>query len=184
MRLKRGFSIGASLCLLLGLAVGAGVLISAVPVYAQPIKPVFTRTSLDGQLVGIETDFQFGIFKPIAALAYGVESGRFRYKAGLRLATGFEVPVVGLRIGDFSGALIDWPRSPILGREGQKGVELGVNLGPTRYRAFLGELWPRGSESENDGTVPQVAYLSMDVTRRWNLPFKLGLVLQRPPAAA
>lgn len=175
MKLKRGFSIGASLWPLLGLVVGAGVLISSILVCAQPIKPVFTQTSLDGQLIGVETDFQFGIFKPIGALAYGLESGRFRYKAGLQLTTGFEIPLVGLRVGDFSGSLIDWPESPILGREGQKGVELGLNMGPTRYRAFLGELWPLSPESAGDGAVPQVAYLSIDATRSWRLPFELAL---------
>jgi hypothetical protein len=127
------------------------------------------HTSRDGQLIGIETDFQFGIFRPIAALAYGLESGSIRYRAGLTLATGFKIPVVDLRLEDFSGALVDWPQTPILGREGQTGIELGLSLGPARYRAFFGELWPLDEEA------PQVAYLSMEVTRSWQLPFELLL---------
>jgi hypothetical protein len=138
---------------------------------AQPVKPVITQTSLDGQLIGIETDLQFGIWKPIAALAYGLESQRFRYRVGLTLATGLKLPLAGLELRDFSGALVDWPMSPILGREGQSGLELGMDLGPTRYRAFFGRLWQVADESE----APQVAYLAADVTRTWQLPFDLLL---------
>ena len=136
---------------------------------AQPVKPVFTTTSLDGQLIGLETDLQFGIWKPIAALAYGLNSGHFRYMAGLMLATGFDLPGVGGRLGDFSAALVDWPDSPILGREGQSGMEVGWRVGNNQFSGFWGTLWPR------DGEAPQVQYLSVDTLDTYQLPFDLRL---------
>ena len=136
---------------------------------AQPVKPVFTSTSLDGQLVGVDTDLQFGIWKPIAALAYGLNSGRFRYKAGLTLATGFHLPGLGERLGDFRAALVDWPASPVLGREGQSGVEIGWRMGNAQFSGFWGTLWPR------EGHAPQVQYLSIDTLDTYTLPYDLRL---------
>ncbi len=136
---------------------------------AQPIKPVFTSTSLDGQLIGLETDLQFGIWKPIAALAYGLESRHVRYKAGLMLAMGFDLPGLGQRLGDFRAALVDWPDSPILGREGQSGIEVGWRLGNTQFSGFWGTLWPREDEA------PQIQYLSIETFDSYPLPFDLQL---------
>jgi len=136
---------------------------------AQPIKPVFTSTSLDGQLVGFETDLQFGIWRPIAALAYGVDSGNFRYKVGLRLMAGFDLPAVGGRLEDFSAAWVDWPESPVLGREGQSGVEVGWRLGNTHFSNFIGTLWTR------EGDAPQIQYIAVDTFDSYPLPFGLQL---------
>jgi hypothetical protein len=153
---------------LLMILVAPVILLSTV-VGAQPIKPVFTSTSLDGQLLGVETDLQFGIWKPIASLAYGVGSGRFRYKAGLMLATGFEVPGLGQRLGDFRAALVDWPESPILGREGQSGIQVGWRLGNAEVSVFHGFLWSK------EGEAPQVQYLVIDTSDAYELPFGLHL---------
>jgi len=127
------------------------------------------HTSRDGRLIGVETDFQLGIFRPIAALAYGLESGSIRYRAGGTFKTGFEVPLAGLRLGDFSAALVDWPSTPILGREGQMGIELGLSLGPAHFSGFFGRLWPF------DGRAPQAAFITVEVTRSLKLPFELTL---------
>lgn len=136
---------------------------------SQPVKPVFTSTSQDGQLVGLETDLQFGIWKPIAAAAYGVDSRHIRYKAGLMLTLGFDLPGLGQRLGDFRAALVDWPDSPILGREGQSGIEVGWRLGNTQFSGFWGTLWPR-----EDG-APEVQYLSIETFDAYHLPFDLTL---------
>ncbi len=135
----------------------------------MPIKPFFTQTGLDGQLIGLELDTQLGIWKPIAALAYGLESGRFRYKAGLLLVTGLELPLLGQRLGDFSVALVDWPTSAILGREGQMGIELGWSLGRAHFSLFTGNLWTKGGEA------PHVNYLLIDTSYSFELPFDLRL---------
>lgn len=137
--------------------------------HSQPVKPIFTSTSQDGQLVGLETDLQFGIWKPIAALAYGFDSGHMRYKAGLMLAMGFDLPGLGQRLGDFRAALVDWPDSPILGREGQSGMEVGWRLGNTQFSGFWGTLWPREDEA------PQIQYLSIEAFDSYPLPFDLQL---------
>lgn len=145
------------------------------PSRAQPVRPVFTTTSEDGRLIGVETDLQFGIWRPIAALAYGLESGRFRYRAGMAVKTGVDLPLLGIRLGDLSGALVDWPRSPILGREGQSGMEVGWSLGPTRYSGFFGTLWARGEPEREDEAEPRVGYIIVDTSRSFELPFDLRL---------
>jgi hypothetical protein len=134
-----------------------------------PIRPVFTQTSLDGQLIGLESNFQFGIWKPIAAAAYGLESGRIRYKAGLLLDTGFTLPVLEMRLEEFHAEFVDWFSTPVLGREGQSGIEAGLTLGDARYVGFFGQLWT------SEGEAPQVAYLVTDMGRTLKLPYDLTL---------
>ena len=134
-----------------------------------PIQPVFTQTSLDGQLIGLESNFQFGIWKPIAAVAYGLESGRIRYQAGLLLDTGLTLPVLGMRLERFHVEFVDWFSTPVLGREGQSGIEAGLRLGDTQYTAFFGQLWT------SEGEAPQVAYLAADTGRTLKLPHDLTL---------
>lgn len=145
---------------LVGAAVDAG--------HAQPVRPVYTTTSKDGRLVGIDTNLPAisDLWKPRAALAYGVDSGRFRYQAGLTITTGISLPVVDQRIGDPSLAIVDWPSSPILGREGQSGVEAGLSLGDTRATGFYGSLWGR-----DDGLDRQVGYVRLDSGTSFNLPY-------------
>ena len=136
-----------------------------------PVEPVITQTSRDGQLIGLKSNFQWGIWKPIAAVAYGLESGNIRYQAGLLLDTRLELPGLGLKVGPFSAAFVDWFSTPVLGREGQKGLELGVRLGDTQYTGFLGELWSLDPEEQ----APLVGYLLMEASRSLRLPYDLTL---------
>lgn len=135
---------------------------------AQPVRPVYTTTSKDGRLIGVDTNLPAigGLWKPRAALAYGVDSGRFRYQAGLTVTTGISLPVLDRRIGDPSVAIVDWPSSPILGREGQSGVEVGLGFGETRATGFYGSLWGRNGEPDRD-----VGYLRVDSGTSFNLPY-------------
>ncbi len=146
------------------------------PAEEPPVQPVFTQTSLDGQLVGLELKgVQFGIWKPIAAAAYGLESGRIRYKAGVGLDVELTLPPLfrPTRIGDFYAALLDWFETPVLGREGQRGVEAGFRWGETRYTGFFGTLWPRSAEGPDAG--PPVSYLTMAFSKSFKLPVDLTL---------
>lgn len=145
---------------------------SASPAAAQPVQPVFTHTGLDGRLIGLTTDVRIETWKPIAALAYGLRSGRLRYRAGLELKRGVELPLIGTRLGDPSVALTDWPESPVLGREGQRGVQVGWRLGPTRVSAFTGSLWPLHRKRTQEGTL-DVSYIRLDTSRAFDLPFEL-----------
>ncbi len=141
-----------------------------------PVQPVFTRTSLDGQLIGLELKgVQFGIWKPIAAAAYGLESGRIRYKAGMGLDVEFTLPSLfkPTRIGGFYAALLDWFETPVLGREGQRGVEAGFRWGETQYTGFLGTLWPQSAEEPD--AEPLVGYLTIASAKSLKLPFDLTL---------
>ena len=135
---------------------------------AQPVRPVYTTTSKDGRLVGLDTNIPAinGLWKPRAALAYGFDSGRFRYQAGLQLTTGISLPILDQRIGDPSVAIVDWPSSPILGREGQSGVEVGLGLGETRATGFYGSLWGRDDHPDR-----QVGYLRLDSGTSFDLPY-------------
>ena len=148
----------------------AGCLIGAAldAAQAQPVRPVYTTTSKDGRLVGFDTNLPpiSDLWKPRAALAYGVDSGRFRYQAGLTVATGLGLPVLDQRIGDPSLAIVDWPSSPILGREGQSGIEAGLSLGDVRATAFYGSLWGRGDHLDR-----QVGYVRLDSGTSFNLPY-------------
>ena len=156
-----------------------GLLIAAVSVGVTapsagarpPIEPIVTQTSRDGQIIGVKSNWQWGIWKPIAAVAYGLESKRIRYQAGLLLDTDFEMPGLGMKVGPFSAAFVDWFATPVLGREGQKGLKLGVRLGDTQYTGFLGELWSLPQEER----APTVGYLLLEANRSFRLPYDLTL---------
>lgn len=160
--------VGVGVLLLAAVFVGA----TAPSARAQPpIEPIIVQTSRDGQLIGLQSNFQWGIWKPIAAVAYGLESGNIRYRAGLLLDTRLTLPGLGLKVGPFSAAFVDWFSTPVLGREGQKGLQLGVRLGDTQYTGFLGELWSLGQEDP----APRVGYLLMEARRSFRLPYDLTL---------
>ena len=143
---------------------------------AQPIQPVFTSTSLDGQLVGLETNnLEIGMWKPRFAIGVPIDFSKIpdhiRYQIGLGVKTGYELPVVREEVGDIGILLTNWPATPILGREGQIGVELNANMGVTEYKGFVGDLWPTG---EDDVFTP-VAYLSNRSSRSISLPYDIRL---------
>jgi hypothetical protein len=155
---------------------GLLLVIVATPVFSQsqPVRPIFTTTSLDGQLIGFElVDVQFGIWEPIVALAFGKNDKgiRIRYRGGMTIASGIEIPILKQFFGDFGAAIVNWPSSPILGREGQTGLELGLKLGETEYKGFIGELWPLGS----DDFFTPVAFFSSDAFYSASLPYGITL---------
>lgn len=150
------------------LAVGLPMTVVAELGQAQPVRPVYTTTSKDGRLVGFDTNLPAigGLWKPRAAAAYGFDSGRFRYQAGLKVTTGVSIPVVDQRVGNPSLAVVDWPSSPILGREGQSGVELGISVGETRATGFVGSLWGRDDQPDRN-----VGYIQLDSGTSFDLAY-------------
>jgi len=143
---------------------------------AQPIQPVFTTTSLDGQLIGLEViDLKFGLWQPIAAIGVPTDFSKIpdhiRFKAGIINTYQYELPVVGEELGNFRAAVVNWPSTPVLGREGQTGIELGADLGTSKYRAFVGNLWP---VNEDDVFTP-AGLISTSTTQSFSLPFSSRL---------
>ena len=151
-----------------------GIVIPSGALAAQPIQPVFTSTSLDGQLIGLETNnLEIGMWQPKLAIAFPLDLAKIpehiRYQLGLGIKTGYELPVVKEEVGNIGFLVTNWPSTPVLGREGQTGVELNANMGLTDYRAFIGDLWPVG---EDDHFTP-VAFFSNRSSKSFSLPYDI-----------
>jgi hypothetical protein len=138
---------------------------------AQPVRPVYTSTSLDGQLMGLQTgDLTLGgLWKPDIAFAIPTDFSfrTIRFRLGLGVNTGYTFPVIDQRLGNYSLSYIDWFSSPILGREGQRGLESGFDFGETHYTGFLGDLWP----SDTGESFTPVAFFGSDASHSIDLPY-------------
>ncbi len=157
--------------LILSLTVVFALAIST-PVVAQSFKPVFEQNSVDGLLLGAEGSYKFfGWLEPSLGLAYGLQSQKIRYKAGLGLW--------GITL-----AALNWPGTPVLGRVGQTGLlatlKSASSLGPlwdislqneNILTAFLGTLWPW---VQNE-LPPTIGYFSARSTRNFKMPFGIEL---------
>lgn len=128
---------------------------------AQSFNPVFQQNSVDGMLLGAEGSLKlFGFLEPHLALAYGFQSQKMRYQAGLEL-WGFKL------------SALDWPGTPVLGRVGQSGLQASLKPKeslPT-VTGFLGTLWPW---VQNE-LPPTIAYLTWSSARSFSLPFNIAL---------
>ncbi len=133
---------------------------------AQSFNPIIEENSVDGLLLGAEGSYKFfSWLEPSLGLAYGLSSQAIRYKVG-----------IGLWDGKLS--LIDWPRTPILGRIGEAGLKVSLKLPwdlPT-VSGFFGTVWPW----PHDPNPPDIVYLSWGSDRSVDLPFgmKLGFSSQ------
>ncbi|MCS6936450.1 MAG: hypothetical protein NZ610_04375 [Candidatus Bipolaricaulota bacterium] len=145
----------------------------AMPVAAQNLTPVFEQNSVDGYLLGAQGSFKlFQFLEPSLALAYGLQSQKIRYQAGL---TVWEVKL----------SLLDWPGTPVLGRVGQSGLQvthkssrsLGTLLDveiqqyENSVTLFFGTLWPWVPNE----LPPDILYLSLSSAQRFALPFGITL---------
>lgn len=140
----------------------------ATPVVAQSFQPVFEQNSVDGPLLGAEGSFKlFQFLEPSLGLAYGLQSQKIRYKAGLR--------VWGMTL-----SALDWPGTPVLGRVGQSGLLATLKSSSSRgplldislkseniFTAFLGTLWPW----VRDELPPTIFYFSARSARNFKMPF-------------
>ncbi len=139
------------------------VLFLALPLFAmaQSFNPVIEENSVDGLLLGAEGSYKFfGWLEPSLGIAYGLQSQKLRYRAG-----------VG--VWDAKISVVDWPRTPVLGRIGEAGVKATLKLPwslPT-VSGFFGRLWPW----PHDPHPPDIAYAMWESSRSFSLPFGIEL---------
>ncbi len=156
----------------------------SLPAAAQSFTPVIEENSVDGLLLGAEGSYKFwGWLEPSLGLAYGLQSQKIRYKAGI---------IVWDRV---TVSLVDWPRTAILGRIGESGLKATLDLskglpligdwlggeswlerelgGSSRstVSAFFGTLWPW----TEDPNPPDVAYVLSESKHSFRLPFGIEL---------
>ena len=169
--------------LLLGLLGAASVSSwGQAPIEASPhLRPVIAQSQRDGLLLGLDFGLTLGGWELGAGGAYGLLSQTGRFRTGIQYEK-----AVGLSYGD-------WPTSLVLGRQGEQGVHLAIDLialnrllgseGTALLAAileqsrlqgtgFLGRLWP--GESEIEG--PDVRYVHLSGFIHWPLP--LGIALE------
>lgn len=151
-------------------------------VTAQSFTPIIEENSVDGLLLGAEGSYKlFAWLEPSLGLAYGLQSQKIRYKAGLSF-------------GDIKLALLDWPRTPVLGRIGEAGLKATLDLskglpivgdlfggswlehelgGSSRsiVSGFFGTLWPWTEDPHS----PDVAYVMWETSRSFHWPFGIEL---------
>lgn len=165
-------------------AIIISVLLAALslPVTAQSFNPILEENAVDGLLLGAEGSYTFfGWLKPSLGLAYGLQSQKIRYKAGLSFWD--------VRLG-----ALDWPRTPVLGRIGEAGVKAMLDLskglpivgdwfgeswwerelgGSSRsiVSGFFGTLWPW----TEDPNPPEIAYIMWESHQNFSLPFGIEL---------
>lgn len=122
--------------------------------------PLISQSSRDGLLIGFDLRLTVGSYEPNVGTVYGLGSQAFRYRYGVTIAQ------------LLSAEYRDWPGSPVLGREGGRGLQLALSLGGLAVRGFYGLLWQTPRESQD----PAVAYLQISDQLQWGLP--LGAQLQ------
>lgn len=152
---------------------------SEAPLVVPRLQPVIAQSARDGLLLGGDFRLAIGAWEVGLGGAYGFESRRARYRTSL----GYQ-QAVELSYGD-------WPKSFVLGRQGEQGVHVAVDLialyrllqgerltggweflaealarSQLRGTGFLGRLWP--GEGEEEG--PEVRYLHLRGFIHWPLP--------------
>jgi len=145
------------------------------------LRPVITESRRDGFLLGFDFGLTLGDWNLDVGGAYGLVSRAARFRTGVQYAE-----AAALSYGD-------WPKSWVLGREGERGLHLtadlialnsllsgevegllGEILKQSRLQGtgFIGDLWP--GEEEQAG--PAVRYLHLGGVIHWPLP--LGIALE------
>lgn len=137
------------------------LLFVSLPVAAQSFNPVLEENSVDGLLLGAEGSYKFfNWLEPSLGLAYGLQSQKIRYRAG-----------VG--VWDVKLSLVDWPGTPVLGYVGETGFKATLKLPwdlPT-VSGFLGTLWPW----PHDPNPPDIAYVTWASGQSFRGPFDIEL---------
>lgn len=157
-------------------AMVALLLMSSLLARAQSFHPVIEENSVDGLLLGAEGSYRFfDRLEPSLGVAYGLQSQKIRYKAGVNVWLNPQS----------AGALLmlDWPRTPVLGRIGESGFKITLDLperegwlervigGSSRFfmSSFFGRLWPW----PHDPHPPDVLYIMWE--SRHSLPLSFGI---------
>ncbi len=132
---------------------------------AQSFNPIMEENSVDGLLLGAEGSYKFlGWLEPSLGVAYGLQSQKIRYKAGIS-------------VWDLTVSALDWPRTTVLGRVGETGLKATLKL-PWRLptvSGFFGTLWPW----TEDPNPPDIAYVMWESGRTMRLPLGIELEMSR-----
>lgn len=156
------------------------VLLLTVPllITAQSFNPIIEENSVDGLLLGAEGNYRFfDRLEPSLGVAYGLQSQKIRYKAGVN--AWLNPQSVGALL------MLDWPRTPVLGRIGESGFKITLDLsgqegwlervigGSSRFfmSSFFGTLWPW----PHDPHPPDIAYVMLESRRSFHLPFGIEI---------
>jgi hypothetical protein len=132
---------------------------------AQSFNPVIEENSVDGLLLGAEGSYKFfGWLEPSLGVAYGLQSQKIRYKAGIS-------------VWDLTVSALDWPRTAVLGRMGETGLKATLKLpwGLPTVSGFFGTLWPW----TEDPNPPDIAYVMWESGRAMRLPLNIELGLSQ-----
>ncbi|MCS7198578.1 MAG: hypothetical protein NZ930_07900 [Candidatus Bipolaricaulota bacterium] len=155
-------------------AVVALLLMSPFLARAQSFNPVIEENSVDGLLLGAEGSSRFfDWLEPSLGVAYGLQSQKIRYKAEVN--AWLNPQSVGALV------MLDWPRTPVLGRIGESGFKITLDLsgqegwlervigGSSRFfmSGFFGRLWPW----PHDPYPPDVLYIMWESRHSLPLPF-------------
>ena len=153
----------------------------------ERFAPIIAQSARDGLLLGWDFRLAVGPWEVGVGGAYGVESHRVRYRTSFGYRRALEV------------SYGDWPRSFVLGREGEQGTRLSIDLiglyrllqgeglrlewapleaalarSQLRGTGFLGRLWPGAGagegEGEGEGPGPEVRYAHLRGFTHWPLP--------------
>ena len=141
--------------------------------------PLILQSNHDGLLLGFDlrlgTELAGLSWEPNVGGAYGLGSHALHYHSGLTVADLLSV------------SYLDWPGSPVLGRDGERGFELGLSLSglamPAFYQPFLNGLTIRGFygtlwQTPRESQEPAVSYLYVSDQIQWDLPLGAGVQLQ------
>ncbi|MFN4218105.1 MAG: hypothetical protein ACK4HB_02275 [Candidatus Bipolaricaulia bacterium] len=142
-------------------ALSVSLLTLALPVTAQSFNPIIEENGVDGLLLGAEGSYRFfDWLEPSLGLAYGLQSQKIRYRAGLSF---WDVKVM----------LLDWPRTPVLGRIGEAGLKATFKppFALPTLSGFVGTIWPW----PHDPNPPDVAYVMYESSRSLHAPFGIEL---------
>lgn len=165
----KGLVIGVSFIgLLLGWAPTLGAQ-NAPPEQSPSLKaishwrfPLITQSSRDGLLVGFDLRLTTGPWELRVGMVYGLGSRAIHYRSGATIAELFSLEYR------------DWPGSPVVGREGERGLQLAVSQHDLALLGFYGTLWQTPRESKD----PTVAYLRVSDRLQQELPLGARLQLQ------
>jgi hypothetical protein len=141
---------------------------------------VITQSHRDGLLLGLDFGLAFGSWQLEAGGAFGFVSRTGRFRTGMEYAQALGV------------SYLDWPSSLVLGRQGEQGVHLTLDLialnrllgnpgtglladilqqSRLQGTGFQGRLWPGEGEAEG----PSVRYLHVRGSLHWPLPLGISL---------
>ncbi len=170
---KKGWIVGLALLALLWGWSPTLVAQNAPAVQSAPRKatphwrcPLISQTSRDGLLLGCELRLSVVLgdlnWEPGLGAIYGFGSRAIYYRYSLSIAS---LLSLGYR---------DWPGSLVLGREGERGLHLGLEWQGVSLNGFYGTLWPTPREAQ----APAVGYLQLNRQFQWTLPLGARLRLQ------